>query len=779
VNGSLTQLRVTPRALKESGSRALPTALWLGTALVLSVILGAMHSPLTPLPGVVTILLIPGASMMSTLRTRPANVAARVVLAVCLSMMAVMVVGCVSSLLGPPLGIAQPLDTVTQACIWAFIALGVLVLGSASRRDPVSWLFEGATAPSLAAAFTSGLLVLISILGVAELNHSGNSRLAVLGTVLDAAVLVAGIVGGWRRDSKWSLTTLLYGASLALLLSTSLRGGHLFGWDVQQEFGVALNTVQAGVWRIPANHDPYASMLSLTVLPTILHSLVKLRLLAFFQLVVPAVLALLPVAIFASVRSVPRWVTSGRAAPRPGLALAVVSGIIVSSVAFSSDLVSITRQAMATTMLAALVMVMLDRTMTKRSSQVIIALLIIEISFTHYTTSYLLAAVLVCAWFVCLVWERGSFVVPRTEIEQHRRSVNSRRILSGSLVILSLVAAFGWNLGITRNYALTAPSGAVATKGVGLGGTTLSSLVPPSQVENLLIREFSQTAKYIVPVPGARLVHLVAATTPMTKGVVPSLATFWNKLDFIATEGIWLILGIALLYGVVRLGRRRQYAYTSDLVGLGVTGLLFGGLLRSSGTLSSFYNPERAAIITAILLATPATVFLDDLVSRRRSATRVRSVWFNRVSLGAVVAYVIVLVVGATGLGALLVGGNAPGSLSRDDVNVDNFTVSTSELATAQWLRAKVISPNIVQADLHGQLVLLSEPGSYDLINEIVPPEVDKGAYVYLSKVNLAGNISQASADNGDVATMYRSTVQFFNQHFYVVYSTGGTRVYH
>jgi uncharacterized membrane protein len=765
--------------LNALGSRALPTALWLATALVLSVLLGAIHSPLVPLPGVVTILIIPGASVMSNLRTRPANVAARIVLAVSLSMMFVMVVGAASSLLGPSVGIGQPLDSVTQSFIWAFVTVGILALGVTTRRDPVTWIFEGAQAPSVAATLTSGALVLISVLGVAELNHSGNIGLAVFGTVMDAAVLVAGIAGGWRRDTKWSLTTLLYGASLALLLSTSLRGGHLFGWDVQQEYGVALNTVQAGVWRIPANHDPYASMLSLTVLPTILHSLVKLRLLAFFQLVVPAILALLPVAIFVSVRSVPRWVTSGRAAPRPGLALAVVSGIIVSSVAFSSDLVSITRQAMATTMLATLVMVMLDRTVTKRSSQVIIGLLIVEIAFTHYTTSYLLGAVLVCAWCVSLIWERGWFIVPRTEIEQHRRNVESRRILNGTLVILSLAAAFGWNIGITRNYALSAPSGAVATKGVGLGGTTLSALVPPRQLENLLIREFSQTAKYIVPVPGARLVHLVATTTPDTKGLVPFLATFWNKLDFIATEGIWLILGLALLYGVARLGRRQQYAYTSDLVGLGVTGLLMGALLRSSGTLSSFYNPERAAIVTAILLAAPATIFLDDLVSRRTSVKKPRNSWFGRVSLVAVVVYVGVLVVGATGLGDLLVGGTAPGSMSKDDVNVDNFTVSTSEFATARWLRAKVTSPNIVQADLHGQLVLLSEPGSYDLINEIVPSEVDKGAYVYLSKVNLARNITQASADNGDYATMYKSTLHFFNQHFYVVYSTGGTRVYH
>lgn len=766
-------------AVKEGVSRVRPTLLWLGVALVTSVVLGALHSPLTPLPGVLTMLVIPGAAVMSILRIRPANAEGRAVLAVCLSMLVIMVVGGVVSLILPHVGIAQPLDTVTESALWVLVALGVLAMGSATFRDPVTWIFNGVGTPSVAGVLTSCFLVLISILGVAELNHTGNIGLAVFGTILDVGVLLVGIVGGWGRDSRWPLSTLLYGASLALLLSTSLRGGHLFGWDIQQEYGVAWNTAHAGVWRIPPNHDPYASMLSLTVLPAVLHSVAKLRLLAFFELVVPAILALLPVAIFNSVRSVPRWVTSGRAVPRPGLAFAVVTGIIVSSVAFSSDLVSITRQAMATTMLAALVMVMLDRSIPKRSSQIVVALLIIAISFTHYTTSYLLAAVLLCAWAVTLIWERGWLVVPKADVERHRKAVFSRRILNRTLVILSFAAAFGWNLVITRNYALSAPSGAVATKGVGIGSTTLSALLPPRQLEQLLIGELHKTAKYIVPVPGSRLVRLTAATFPSAKGIAPFLLGLWNKLDFLATEGLWLILGLALLYGVVRLGRRRSYAYSSDLVGLGVTGLLFGGLLRSSGTLASFYNPERAAIITAMLLAAPATMFLDDLVSWHNSAKKSKQGRFGRLSFRAIVIYVAILVVGATGISALIVGGQAPGSMSANDENVDDFTVSTPELATAVWLRHEVKSPDIVQADLHGQLVLLSEPGSYDLINEIMPPEVDKVAYVYLSHVNLADKISQASADNQDYGTIYRSTIGFFNQHFSVVYSTGATRVYH
>ena len=64
-------------------------------------------------------------------------------------------------------------------------------------------------------------------------------------------------------------------------------------------------------------------------------------------------------AVFSTVQGVPRWITSGRSAPRTGLAYAVVVGLIISSVAYSQELVSITRQAMAMfVFMAALVMVL-------------------------------------------------------------------------------------------------------------------------------------------------------------------------------------------------------------------------------------------------------------------------------------------------------------------------------------------------------------------------------------------------------------------------------------
>jgi uncharacterized membrane protein len=621
-------------------------------------------------------------------------------------------------------------------------------------------------------ALASGLLPILSILGVAQLNHVKDTHLAVTATVLDVMVLLAGIAGGWKRGSRWPLSTLLYSASLALLLSSSLRGGGLYGWDIQKEFGVASHTLASGRWAIPANGDPYASMLSLTVLPAVLSSVAKLRLLAFFQLVVPAILALLPVAVFSTVRSVPRFLSSRRLSPRPGLALAVVSALVVSSSAFSSDLVSIGRQAIALTMLTAGVMVLFDRTMPEHPSRVIIAILTIAISFTHYTTSYLLAGILVIAWLVSVAWSRVKLGQTRVEGPTRRTAAASRTILNITLVVVAVVAAFGWNLGITRNYSLSGATVAVATKGAGFVNTPGLEAVPAPTLSKILASELRQSAKWLKPLPDSASVRLLPPVSSGAQNSNSTIAPFWNWLNFVLQESLWLLAGVALLLGLALFLRHKVDYLSPDLVGLTVSVLLLGGFLRFSGTLAAFYSPSRAAIFVAIFVTAPITMLLDDAVTllNRRLATA---------SMVVLLFAVATMNVWATGLGTLLFGGDPPGSLTADGVNAQNFTVSTSEQATAIWIKDNVNARSVVQTDKYGQLVLLSEPAGYDLIDEIVPIGVGQGSYVYLSTPNLLNGLTTGTAAGGKLYAVYRTTLKFFNKNFNVVYSTGTTRVYH
>jgi hypothetical protein len=410
---------------------------------------------------------------------------------------------------------------------------------------------------------------------------------------------------------------------------------------------------------------------------------------------------------------------------------------------------------------------MFDRTMALRSSQVVIGLLIVAISFTHYSTSYLLAGILLIGWLVSLFWSRGWIGIRRSNIEDHRSVIRSRRILNGYLVALALVAAFGWNLGVTRNNALDAPTGALATSGIGITGA-YPAFKSASALETVLIKTLHQTDPWIVPVRGSGSVHLVSANAPASPGVAPNLAGWWNRSSLLAHGASWVLAGVALLYGLFWLSRRKSTAYSAEIVGLSVATFLVGAALLGSGTLATFFNPERGAIVAAILLAVPITMLLSDLADR-----------LSLLVLVVGVAVVALLAVGATGLGTLIIGGQAPGSLVAKGENVESFVVSEPELATAVWLRENLNSHDLVQSDRYGQLVLLSEVGTYGFLPEIVPKEVDKSAYIYLSTANLIEHRSRFAIDNGDYIGIYRSNIPFFNKHFYVVYSTGVTRVYH
>jgi len=334
--------------------------------------------------------------------------------------------------------------------------------------------------------------------------------------------------------------------------------------------------------------------------------------------------------------------------------------------------------------------------------------------------------------------------------------------------VVALVAAFGWNLGITRNDALNLPTNFLTTTGLGLSTSSGSSVVSAPELEKILVKQLHKSASWIVPVSGSTSVHLVSAKAPSSPGVTPSLAGWWHRVSLIANDSVWLLMGIALLYGVFRLGRRRSDKYSSDLVGLAVSGLIIGAALRFSGTLAAFYNPERAAIIVSILLAAPATMFLDDLASR-----------FARLSLVAGVISVALFTVWATGLGTLFFGGAAPGALTAQGENIERFTVTTSELATASWIRNNLNNVDVVQSDLYGQLVLSSDIGSYHLIAEIVPQEVDHNSYIYLSSSNLLDDRSHFAVEFESSEAVYQSNIAFFDQRFYIVYSNGVTRVYH
>ena len=101
-----------------------------------------------------------------------------------------------------------------------------------------------------------------------------------------------------------------------------------------------------------------------------------------------------------------------------------------------------------------------------------------------------------------------------------------------------------------------------------------------------------------------------------------SFLEWLDEINFLTQELLWVLLGLALLYGLFYLARRRPYEFSADLVGLGVAGTHGGWATAFFGNACDFLQSRARGDITAILLAPTLTLFLDDAgfipVSRRR-----------------------------------------------------------------------------------------------------------------------------------------------------------------
>ena len=739
------------------------SVIWVILAMLLVPVSASVSLPLASVIVGATILLLPGSIVMALCGVRPASTPARIILALALSLGIVMAVGGAFSLIGPHVGIINPLGRVAQWGLWSVLLASGIAACWKKSCEPLVVVFEGVTPRQVLALLIAGVPVILAALGAAILNNKSGNTLATFSIIVAIVILLVGIVGGWSRKSNLPLATMMYSATLSILYATSLRGAHLFGWDIQQEYGIASITLRHGAWIIPSNHDPYASMLSLTALPSELHALAGISLLTFFRVIIPAMLALVPVGIYTMLTSTPRWIEEKNLDVRKGVAFGVATLLIIASQVFPVELPSITRQVMGLVLLVALLIVLFSRDVSVAKAALTGCALMGAESFTHYSTAYLMSGVLFIAWLAGqgIFWlqNRYSDTLPRTR--------SPKMAVGLGLVIATFAAAFIWNVGITRNDALSQPSGAVTNSGLALQAGSGTHVIPAIEYQSLLTAQIHTYDKWLVPFSGSPSINLSNAQAPTLNGLAPHLHGVMSLGGIIGHDLVILLEVLGVVWAGLVLLRRKRFVNV-DMFALGVAGLALGAVMRFSGTVAVFYNPERAALVTAMLTAFPITLLINRI-----------SDLFSKTTLMVLVLLSGLLLIISSGLNAVVVGGSPPSSLSNLGENYERFVVSSSEFGTAGWMQSHLGQKSLVQTDRYGQLVLLSAPGAYNVFPEIVPSEIDHRAFIYISSTNLDDGRARGGLENGHDLSVYKSPIDFINSHFSVIYSTGETRVYH
>ena len=196
-------------------------------------------------------------------------------------------------LVGPLLGVHEPLRRLPLLVGLNLALPGLAFLGrgagpsyelySSDLMDRMPWLWPL-------------LLPLLAVVAAMRLDNGAGNTLAVVILIASAAIICVGTVRANRLDSR-QITLLLYGCGLSLMLLTSIRSAYVIGFDINSEYFDFHQTVVTGIWHF-GHLNPYEAMLSLTVFPASLHSLIGGQDVWIFKLGYPALFAFFPFAVF-------------------------------------------------------------------------------------------------------------------------------------------------------------------------------------------------------------------------------------------------------------------------------------------------------------------------------------------------------------------------------------------------------------------------------------------------------------------------------------------------
>lgn len=719
------------------------------------------------------LLVVPGCVVVSLVPARPREASVRIAWAVGASVGVLMTVGLLWSTLLPHLGIARPLRSGPLLVGVDLVVLGGLV-AHGGRVDPLDYLFQGhlPRLHELRLVALAALLPLGAIAGAERLNN-GRGGL-VLGVVVVLAVLAGILVPLAKRLAPWKICVALYAMTAAVLLLSSMRSAYPYGYDIQSEFQVFTSTLQHGIWHVPKDGNAYASMLSITVLPTTLTQLTGISPALVFKACYPLVFALFPVLVFVSVR---RWFPDRAALV--GALVVVVQGI------YAADITGLARQEIGLVFFALFVVTAFDPALERRWRQLLALVAFTGMAVSHYSTAYFAVLVIVGGYLVGAVLRR----------------FGKDRSFTGTVTLPFVVAALGvtmlWNVGITRSARnLANVVSSLASSGLALlpgppGASFLQRFLNADVTPTVSARPFAAMAAahyrlhapFIHPYPAALTARypVRSASAPATVRAIPhavpaavaTAATICAELFLLATA-----IGVLALLWQERRGRTER----AELAWFSLACLVLLGVLRLSGTASSLYNAPRGQVQAAPLLGLGLALSLawwfertSALYARHLSLFAHR----GRITAGVVGATALscsLLFVTGSGLAELLLGGGGPDLLTNYGEAYQRYYITDADMAAAGYVVHHQRPGQLIYADVYAGLQIFEDAHPRGLVTTVIPQVLEPGAFVLASSTNVVDHTARSLVDG--TFGVYRFPSRFLRDVKDVVFTTGTAKVY-
>jgi uncharacterized membrane protein len=686
----------------------------------------------------------------------------------------------------PLLGIARPLDRVP-----VLVATGVaLVVLAVMRRN--HWRDErefrsrwaghlrGVSGLDRLVLGASLLLVVASIAGAIRLNNrvGGGVTMGMLCGV--AVVLVALIRWRWRlRHGTIALT--IYLLALALLFMTSLRGWGIIGHDSQVEFYVFQLTKDAGLWRMDTFQSAYNACLSINILPTVVSEMTGMTGAYVFKVLFPLAFAICPVMTYLGARRV----ASTRIA-------VLAAAYFIAFPTFFTDMPFLNRQAIAFLFLGMIILVTTNTRWAVQRRQVWVAALSVGVVLSHYSTTYVLIAVLVAALVVRLVVVTAErLIAPLRRVTPASMRAEPRMLGFVNVAILGVLAVV-WTGPITHTGGQVEETTTRLTSALfgGTGGQQSSDVAysilgapevsREQRMQDYVDDTLERTAEARAQGGYFPVEILRQYPTPVVEPEVLPLTPVGRALEAIGIDVLWvntamrkgaaqllqLFVCIGFLFVLLRRARgvhvtREMYFLAVGSFGVIAAQVVLPTLSVDYGVLRAF---QQSLLILAPFLAAGSVHSVGWLGAR----------WSSFVASALAVWFVLSL----TGVVPQALGGYGPQlHLNNAGEYYDQYYTHPEEAAAADWVEAQLLAAGqgVVKTQIPGRLLYGLTP-EIGVDRAIHPAEVGPHDYVLLGTPVLVRE-QAAVAYAGDRLT-YRYPIDFLDQRMDLVFHDGKAMIY-
>lgn len=622
----------------------------------------------------------------------------------------------------------------------------------------------------------------LSILGAIILNNQGPNYLTMI--MLGEIAIYVFLVVLFRKKLNQNIYPFaILMMSISLLLMSSLRSWHISGWDIHQEYQMFQLTRENLHWSMSNFRyfrHAYNACLSITILPTVFDSFLKINNEYIFKLLFPLIFSITSLGVYLSFRKYTQDVI-----------MFLACFLFILQIWFIEQMPTLARQEIALLFFTLALLVLFSKNISSILKKMLFLIFGFSMIVSHYSTTYVALGLFVFTYFLVFIFRktksRKSFskIYKKLNLKEKKRESDKKKYyLRGILVLLLILFAFLWYAQLTETSSnlIDFTHKTIRNMGKmflqeGLRPGIKEILFQPKNFNtpeniqnyvqsttlhynelNLNLYDKEEYRYYKTRPVGAELI------SPIVRSRLLNLLAFsiFRSIRFLINN-IFILLGLFYLLFFKLLKKSSidvEYITISLISTFFIFAIIFVPLASSN------YNLSRLYLQALVLLCLPAILgALLVLKFFKKSKYFILSMIF------------IIFFLFHTGFIFQVIGGNvAFMHLNNFGEECDRFYTHEAEVKSARWLSSNRKREDLVYADEVANLRLSSFAKIDWVIYDILPSTIDRNAYVYLSRTNMI--VEKAFKKHGIDLISYNYPLEFLNKNKNLIYNNGGSEVF-